>query len=136
MRLEDYDGKRVRIETVDGKAFEGVCAYYGDEYCFHEYGRNGDCLDMYSFLFFGDEIKHIRVIDRYEAPFGLIEELTLQEGTEFVADALGDGDDEFVGRLLSCLRHHAAQNDLDNFPDLAAAVEKAGLSLWQNDEKA
>lgn len=122
MRLEDYDGKRVSIETVSGKTFEGVCTNYGDEYCFYEYGRNEDCLYMYNFLFFGDEIKRIAVIDRYEKPFGLIEELTLQEGADFVADALEDGDTEFVKRLLACLKYHAQRGELTDKSAFAAAI--------------
>ena len=70
MKLQECDGRCVRIVDGDGKAFEGVCAYNGAEYDEHEFGRGEDSLQMESFLFFRGDIRLLSLLEDRGGPYG------------------------------------------------------------------
>ena len=57
-----YDGKMVRITDSDGKTFTGIAETQSAEYCFHEYGREEDALEVCHFTIYASDIKEIRLL--------------------------------------------------------------------------
>ena len=70
MNLKKYDGKCVQIECVDDKTYEGICCYNNHEYCFHEFGRDEDCLQILYILFYQCDIKKIKSLEKHNGPYG------------------------------------------------------------------
>lgn len=110
MKLRMYDGRHVRIVDRRGDAFEGVCSYNGPEYNEHEFGRAEDALEIADFLFFRSEIKELTSLEdhagpfgKYTAPYGKIEELTVEYGADSIREMLFSEEPEQVCRLLCCL---------------------------------
>ena len=66
MDLYRYDNKLVRITDPDGRVFRGVAESYSAEYCLHEYGREKECLQIYDYLFFEDDIEEIALLPTWE----------------------------------------------------------------------
>ena len=54
--LQRVDGQWVRITYCDGLVFEGLCRLDDEEYCFHEYGRAEDALNIDNWLFYAGDI--------------------------------------------------------------------------------
>ena len=54
--LRKLDGQWVRLTHCDGLVFEGLCRLDDAEYCFHEYGREEDALNIDNWLFYGSDI--------------------------------------------------------------------------------
>ena len=63
MNLKKYDDKCVQIKCVDGKTYEGICFYNSRDYCFHEFGRDEDCLQIMYTLFYQGDIEKIRSLE-------------------------------------------------------------------------
>lgn len=60
--MKEYDNRPVRITTVDEKIYEGICTHNSCDYCFHEFGRDEESLEIDDYLFFADEIRNIELI--------------------------------------------------------------------------
>jgi len=57
-----YDGKMVQITDTDGRKFTGVAEEQSNDYCFHEYGRDEEAVEVCNFLLYLSEIKDIRLL--------------------------------------------------------------------------
>ncbi len=113
MNLRLYDGQCVRITIKDGAVFEGVCTYDSEEYNEAETGIEGETLRVSGWSFRKDDIQKIELLkgpEEFSAPYGIIEETIVNDGTEYIVDAL-EWDDEPVGvyRLLCCLNAHSEE---------------------------
>ncbi len=62
-KLQQMDGRWVRITDIDGLAFEGLCEREGAEYCFHEYGRDEDALKIDNWLFYRSDILKVEIVE-------------------------------------------------------------------------
>ena len=105
-----FDGKCVRLEDIYGHVYEGVCVHDSADYCLHEFGVDEEALQFMHFLVYKSQIREIVSLEertgpygRYSAPFGELEELTVEDGKLFLEDALFDEEPEQVMRLLNCL---------------------------------
>ena len=74
MNLKQFDNRRVQITAWDGNVFEGICEHNSRDYNEHEFGRREDGLQIANFLFFRRDIRAIRELAAYSAPWGTIEE--------------------------------------------------------------
>ena len=111
--LSDYDGKCVRIVSIDGEVFEGYCEHFSEAYSEHEFGREEDGLQMVDFLFYRNDIKSIRSLEDQEGPYGLfsgpwssLEVLNAEDGADLVDEVLLCEDDVHVLRMLNYLETH------------------------------
>ncbi len=109
MRLSEYDGKCVQIKCIDGKIYEGICSYNCRDYCYHEFGRNEDSLQIFHFLFYKNDIEKIMVVTDFSEPYGEIEKETFKDDA-LLEQALDDEDDIHVYRLL-CYMETVLIND-------------------------
>ena len=57
-----YDGKMVQITDTDGRKFTGVAEEQSNDYCFHEYGRDEEAVEVCNFFIYQSEIKDIRLL--------------------------------------------------------------------------
>ena len=62
MNLSDYDHKLVQITDTDGRVFTGTVEMLSSEYCFHEFGREEDGLQMGEYVFYASGIAKIAVM--------------------------------------------------------------------------
>ncbi|MBQ7459849.1 MAG: hypothetical protein IJS72_00555 [Oscillospiraceae bacterium] len=131
MELSKYDGKCVRIITRWSETVEGICSYDSEEYAEHEFGRCEEALEIERFLFYISDIADIESLEghtgpygRFSAPFGRLEELIVEEGSDAVEDTLFSAEPEHSLRLLCCLE---AKPDLAGFDcaELASILKKA-----------
>ena len=114
MNLSMFDNRCVRMTTVDGEVFEGLCSCCHEECTEHELGRAEPCLQMLSFLFFPRDIAQSASLEghsgphgRLSAPFGRLEELMLEDGIDSIIDSIKDAlfseEQEHALRMLNCL---------------------------------
>ena len=61
--LKKLDGRWVRLTHCDGLIFEGRCQLDNADYCFHEYGRAEDALNIDNWLFYGSDILQAEVTE-------------------------------------------------------------------------
>lgn len=59
--ISEFDEKDVRVTTVDGEAFDGVCVWNSAEYGMAELGREEEALEIDHWLFYRDEILAVRL---------------------------------------------------------------------------
>ena len=104
--LSVYDDKLVRITDWDGNVFEGICQYCSPDYCMVEYGNCEAALHVGTFLFYRSNIADIAMPQDFTAPFGTLEEMTVEAGMDLIDEALDDEEDVHVVRMLRCLAHH------------------------------
>ena len=121
MNLKKYDRKHIQIIDNDGTVYEGIGNYNDCEYCYHEYGRNEECLDIFSFLFYKSDIKKIRSLEnnnglygKFNEPYGVIEKIIVEEGMRSIEDALESEEDEHVYRLLLCIEKNGVNDEIIN----------------------
>ena len=101
-----YDGKLVRVTDQDGNVFEGIAQYDSPDYCMIEYGECEAALHVGTFLFYRSNIVKVSVLEDFSAPFGTLEEMTIESGTDLIDEALDDEEDIHVVRMLRCLVYH------------------------------
>ena len=65
MNLQKYDNKLIQIIDNQNNKYEGICEYYNQEYSFHEYGKDEDCLEIFGFLFYKKDIKKTKSSERH-----------------------------------------------------------------------
>ena len=103
MNLKKYDNKLVQITCTDSKVYEGICSYNNKDYCFHEFGRSEESLEIFHFLFYKCDITKIKLINKFSEPFGEIEKETCED-IDLLEQALDfDEDDIHVYRVLCYL---------------------------------
>ena len=143
MRLNKYDGKCVRITDRRGDVFEGVAEHDSADYCFHEYGRDEDGIELGCFLFYRSDIKKIEVLqDRggpwgcFSAPYGLLEEMICDDGPDLIDEIFSDEDDVHTERLLRCLAVRLAPGSEKGVPgrEQLPALLRSLLKLTDSDE--
>ena len=61
-----YDGKMVQITDSEGRKFTGIAEVQSRDYCFHEYGRDEDAVEVCSFLICLSDIREIRCLPDME----------------------------------------------------------------------
>ena len=67
--LKKLDGRWVRLTHCDGLIFEGRCQLDNADYCFHEYGRAEDALNIDNWLFYFSDIQSAEAVE--PGPVGL-----------------------------------------------------------------
>ena len=65
-RMNMYDGKMVQITDSEGRKFTGIAEVQSRDYCFHEYGRDEDAVEVCSFLICLSDIREIRCLPDME----------------------------------------------------------------------
>ena len=110
MNLQVFDGKCVRLTTIDSEIFDGICQYNCPEYNEHEYGRGQESLQIGIYQFFREDIKDVVSLEdhngpygRFYDPYGYLEEQIVRDGIEDIRDTLFSEEKEHVIRLLNCL---------------------------------
>lgn len=123
MNLKRFDGQCVRIIDLDDIAFDGFCSYYHSEYNEHEFGRAEDSLEIVNFVFFKSDIKAIKSLEghtgpygRFLDPFGKLEEMNVQNGSDSILDVLSCEENEHVLRMLRCLDYYSDPKNHCEFP--------------------
>ena len=114
MRLSEFDGQCVRIVDNSGDVFEGICTHNNADYNEHEFGRHEEGLELLNFQFFKSDIREVTCLEdhqgpygKFSAPYGKLEELTVEEGIDNIEDVLLYSEEhEHVYRLLLCLEDH------------------------------
>ncbi|MCR5369892.1 MAG: hypothetical protein K6E83_04220 [Clostridium sp.] len=124
MSLSGYDNKYVRITDVDGEVFEGIAYHNSEAYCFHEFGRFEECLQLVCFLFYKSDIQKIEVMDgptgpygHFSAPYGALEEQAVEEGYDLIDEFFSCEEEEHVLRMLRCLEKYLDPASGKAFPD-------------------
>ena len=112
-KLSKYDGACVRIVLKDGDVFEGFCSHNSAEYNEHEYGRAEESLQILSFLIFKSQIRDIESLEGREGPYGMfsepygvLEEMTVEDGIDAIAEVLFSEETEHIRRVLRCLEKY------------------------------
>ncbi len=133
MNLKRYNNKCVKITCVDGKIYEGICCYDSPEYCFHEFGREEEALEILHFLFYKSDILKIRSLENHHGPYGKftekygeIEKDTVDD-MDLLEQALEDEEDEHIYRILLCLEEKKLTDEIYKLLD--------NLIKYNKDEK-
>ena len=114
MNLKKYDGKLVQIISKhDNKIYEGICEYNSKEYCYHEFGREEESLEIFHFLFYKCDIEKIKEINKFTQKYSEIEKETVSD-IALLEQGLDDEDDIIIYRLLSCLEDIELNGDILN----------------------
>ncbi|MBR4424251.1 MAG: hypothetical protein IKS68_08495 [Mailhella sp.] len=146
MNLSTFDNRCVRMTTVDGEVFEGLCSCCHEKCNEHELGRAEPCLQMLSFLFFPSDIAQIASLEghsgphgRLSAPFGRLEELMFEDGIDSIIDSIKDAlfseEQEHALRMLNCLEtrlHFCASCDSLSLRAVPALLRE--LAAWTSGE--
>ena len=113
MKLDQFDGKCVRIITSWGEVFEGIASYDDKEYAFHEYGHNQEALRLTPVIFYKSDIESVISLEDVNGPFGhyseqygLLEMKCLEWGTDMMEEVLDSEDDSQIRRMLACMKDH------------------------------
>ena len=61
--IRKLDGQYVRLTYCDDQVFEGLCELDDREYCFHEYGREEDALNIDNWLFYSSDIQEAEITE-------------------------------------------------------------------------
>lgn len=130
MELKGFDNKCVRIITASAEAYEGTVSYCGEEYVFHEYGRNQEALLLTPILFYPEDISSITSLEAVDGPFGhysaeygLLETKCLEWGTDLIEEVFESEDDIQILRMLACMN--------DNYQSLAKRAVP-GMAPWRS----
>ena len=107
MKLSKYDDKKVKINNT----YEGIALYNSHDYCYHEFGRDEDSLQLGCTLFYKSYIDSIEVIDDYSSPYGKLEEEVFEDGISLIDEILSSEEDDYVYRLLLCIKDHIDKID-------------------------
>ncbi len=112
MTLRKYDNKLIQIIDKQGEVYEGICDYSSKDYCFHEYGKNEECLEIFNFLFFKENIKEIKCIDKFTEKYGTIEKLVVEDGIDSIDDAFESEMDDHIYRILLCIEDRGVSSNI------------------------
>ncbi|MBO4326084.1 MAG: hypothetical protein J5950_02290 [Clostridia bacterium] len=130
MRLRKYDGQCVRITDIDGNVFEGICAHNSADYDEHEFGNYEESLQILSFIFYKSGIEKIESLEKvdgpygcFSEPFGKLEEMIVEDGADSIDDAVIDGEEEHVIRILRCIEKYIDDAEDDKLKDRAGIAE-------------
>ena len=128
-KLNQFDGKCVRIITVWGEEFEGIVTYDSREYALHEYGHDKEALHLTPIIFYDDDISSVISLEDVNGPFGhysdkygLLEKKCLEWGTDMIEEVFDSEDDTQILRMLACMN--------DNFQSLADRAVP-GIAPWR-----
>ncbi len=105
MELKSFDNKRIQVADPSGDVFEGVAEYCGAEYVDYLIGREVEAVQLANHIFCKDDIKYIREIKLFSAPYGLLEKNNAEE-IGLVEDILLDHEDIYGIRMLAYLSDH------------------------------
>ena len=113
MKLNKYDNKLVKIVTIDVEIFEGIADYNSKDYCYHEFGRDEECLQIVNVLFFDDYIKEIKIIDNFTTKYSKLEEFIVEDGIDEIIEVIEE-DDIYKERIINYIK----DNNLDIINEL------------------
>ena len=122
MKLNGFDGKRVRVVTSWGEVFEGICRYNGREYNECEFGVDEESLEMPFFQFYKKNIKRAEILPDgepyggYSGRYGLLEEAAVRDGTDGIGEVLLSDEEEHIYRILLCIKDHLALGEAGGLP--------------------
>ena len=60
--LSNYDGRMVRVTDSAGHVFTGVAEEQSNDYCFHEYGRDEEAVEVCGYTVYASDIREIRLL--------------------------------------------------------------------------
>ena len=103
MKLDKYDNKIIRLETIYGDTFEGIGYFYSKEYNEHEYGVDEDSIVMSHIMSYESQIKSIEEINEFSKSYGKLEEIVIEDGLDIVDEVFESDDDISIYRLLLCI---------------------------------
>lgn len=111
MNLKKFDNKKVKIIDNFNDEYEGICTYSNKEYNLHEFGINDEGLAILNVIFYKDNIKNVKKIDKYSNDYGKLEEL-ISRYEDDVNEILSDEevDYEQKKRLLKYLKDKEKNN--------------------------
>ncbi len=109
MKLAKFDSKIIRIITIDDEIYEGIASYNSQDYDEHEFGRNEESIQIAYCLFYKNDIKKIEVLDNFRDKYGLIEEVAVKDGIDFIDEILYSEEEEHISRLLLCILDHIGE---------------------------
>ncbi len=119
MKLSKYDNKCVKITCVDGKIYEGICQYNSHDYCYHEFGKDEEALEILHLLFYNSDIIKIRSIENHHGPYGKFSEpfgeveIVTANDFDLLEQALDiDENEEHIYRILLCLENMKINDDI------------------------
>ncbi len=133
--LSVYDDKLTRVTDCDGNVFEGIAEYCSPDYCMVEYGECEAALKIGTFLLYRSTIVAVETAEDFAAPFGTLEEMTIESGMDLIEEALDDEEDIHAIRMLRCLAHHLDPETGSGLPG-ADALKKPLQSLLKWRESA
>lgn len=106
MNLQKYDNKLIQIIDNQNNKYEGICEYYNQEYSFHEYGKDEDCLEIFGFLFYKKDIKKIKCIRNYTSKYSNIEKIIVDDGIDSIKEAFESEENDYIYRILLYLEEN------------------------------
>lgn len=113
MELKKYDEKLVRIKTNYNEEFEGYCIYNDKEYNECEFGINEEALFLQGYIIIKkSEIEEISIIKNYSKPYGLAEEIIVEDGIDIIEDVV-EYDEAFLPRILNCIEEKKKTQELN-----------------------
>lgn len=65
MKMQQYEGKIVRVIDTDGRAFTGIPVACPPEYGYHEYGREEESIRLHDYQLFESDIAEIRELPSF-----------------------------------------------------------------------
>lgn len=65
MKLEQYDGKHVRVTVDTGETFTGIANYCVPEFCLHEYGNEEAAVKIGEYLIYESEIVSVEETEEF-----------------------------------------------------------------------
>lgn len=113
MDLKKYDEKLVRVKTDYNEVFEGYCVYNDREYNEFEFGINEESLFLQGYIIIKkSEIEEISIIKEYSSPYGLAEEIIVEDGIDIIEDVV-EYDETFLPRILNCIKEKEKKQKLN-----------------------
>ena len=107
MKLSKFNDCRVRVTTVWGDVFDGICSHNSADYNEHEFGVAEEGLQLCSLLLYKSQIKRVALLKNgFPTPFGKLEELAIEDGADLIDEFFTCEDDESVLRMLRCLKNN------------------------------
>ena len=110
MRLDQFDGKCVRITDRHGDIFDGICSYNNADYDEHEFGIFEESLQIVYLVLYKSDIQSVESLEdhtgpygKFFDPYGKLEEMAAQDGIEYITELLFCEDKVHVIRMLNCL---------------------------------
>lgn len=117
--LAKLDGQWVRLTHCDGLVFEGRCEVEDAEYCFHEYGRAEDALNIDNWLFYFGDIQSAEAVEPKEVGLWMSRSLHRMRLEADAFRKIDAGEKTFELRLYDENRRRVQAGDVIRFESTA-----------------